>query len=125
MVGELASGKTAVDAALFDGKTPVLNEASNATKENIGLTTSPTTTTPRSNLLGATGIALNVNGSQVLLTGTLGRNANQDIHNATISQQRDANGNWSCIVAKASAGDAWKEKFTPSGCTHQAATPTL
>ena len=116
VVGELAAGKTAIDAALFEGKTPVLNEESGTTKENIGLTTSATTATPRSNLLAENGLALTPTDNTISLVGTLGRNANKDITGATVTQARDANGNWTCTVAKGTA-KGWKDKFVPAGCT--------
>lgn len=113
VVGELAAGKTAIDAALFDGKQPTLNEESSTTKENIGLTTSATSTNPRSNLLSA--IALTDSNNTLVLTGTLGRNANKDIVGTEVMQSRDNNGNWACTVK--GAGGGWKDKFIPSGCT--------
>ena len=116
VVGELAAGKTAIDAALFDGKTPVLNEASSATKENIGLTTSAASTKPRSNLLAENGISLEEKAGVTTLKGTLGRNANKDIIGTEINQIRYVNGNWSCTV-KGVTGKGWKDKFIPSGCT--------
>ncbi|MBE9579976.1 pilin, partial [Moraxella sp. K1664] len=123
VVGELAAGKTAIDAALFEGKEPILKGDSTTTKENIGLTTGPNSDNARSNLLasGAGGLTLNVNANTVTLTGTLGRNANNDIKGATVAQTRDANGNWSCTVAAGSA-PGWKDKFAPAGCTVGAAT---
>ena len=117
MVGELAAAKTAVDAALFEGKTPVLSEKTTTSKENIGLTTSETTTTPRSNLMSelvigdgdfATGA-----GS---VTATLGNRANKDIAGTTVTQLRNAQGVWSCTV-KAGNATGFKDKFIPTGCT--------
>nr|AAA53559.1 prepilin [Moraxella bovis] len=116
VVGELAAGKTAIDAALFEGKTPVLNEASSTSKENIGLTTADDSTTPRSNLLATDGLKLETNANTITLTGTLGRNANNDIKGATVTQARDNNGNWTCTVAEGKA-PGWKAKFVPAGCS--------
>ena len=116
VVGELAAGKTAVDAALFEGKTPVLNKASDTENENIGLTTSDSSDVPRSNLLAADGLKLTSNANTITLTGTLGRNANNDIKGATVTQTRDNNGNWSCTVAQGNA-PGWKAKFVPAGCS--------
>lgn len=118
VVGELAAGKTAIDAALFDGKEPVLSVASNTTKENIGLTTKDTSTVPRSNLLAANGITLTgAPATGYTLKGVLGRNANKDIHSVEISQKRDTNGNWSCTVKAGTNAKGWKDKFIPTGCT--------
>ncbi|UYZ90867.1 pilin [Moraxella bovis] len=116
VVGELAAGKTAIDAALFDGKKPVLNEESTATKENIGLTTAPNSTKARSNLLAEDGITLTEANNVLTLKGTLGRNANKDIAGTEVNQSRDVNGNWSCTV-KGVTGKGWKDKFIPAGCT--------
>ncbi|UZA16093.1 pilin [Moraxella bovis] len=116
VVGELAAGKTAIDAALFDGKTPVLNKASDTENENIGLTTSDTSTKPRSNLLAENGISLTEDGTDLVLKGILGRNANKDITGTEVNQIRDKNGNWSCTV-KGVENKGWKDKFIPSGCT--------
>lgn len=116
VVGELAAGKTAIDAALFEGKTPVLDKASDSSNENIGLTTADTSTKPRSNLLAETGgIDLAEAGGVYTLTGTLGRNANKDIKTAQVLQIRDANGNWKCEVKSGSA-QGFKDKFVPTGC---------
>ncbi|STY90097.1 pilin [Moraxella bovis] len=115
VVGELAAGKTAIDAALFEGKTPVLNKASDTSNENIGLTTSDTSTKPRSNLLAETGITLTEANNVLTLKGTLGRNANKDITGTEVNQIRDVNGNWSCTV-KGVDGKGWKDKFIPAGC---------
>ncbi|MGK8251123.1 pilin [Moraxella lacunata] len=108
-----------MDAALFEGKEPILKGDSTTTKENIGLTTGPDSDNARSNLLasGADGLTLTVdaNANTVSLTGTLGRNANNDIKGATVAQARDANGNWTCTVSEAAA-KGWKPKFVPAGC---------
>ncbi|WP_276584198.1 pilin [Moraxella bovis] len=112
----MAAGKTAIDAALFDGKKPVLNEESTATKENIGLTTAPNSTKARSNLLAEDGITLTEANNVLTLKGTLGRNANKDIAGTEVNQSRDVNGNWSCTV-KGVTGKGWKDKFIPAGCT--------
>ena len=115
VVGELAAGKTAVDAALFEGKTPVL-EAGNTvtTKEDVGLTTSGGKA--RSNLMSAVVIG----GGQFTsgagtLEGTLGERANKDIHGTVIIQNRNADGTWNCTVK--GEGTGWKDKFIPTGCT--------
>ncbi|UYZ82498.1 pilin [Moraxella bovis] len=116
VVGELAAGKTAVDAALFEGKTPVLSEATTTSKENIGLTTSETTATPRSNLMSA--LAIGDGGFATgagSVTATLGNRANKDIAGATVTQLRDAQGVWSCTI-KAGSAPGFKDKFIPTGC---------
>ncbi|AWY19605.1 type IV pilus major pilin TfpQ [Moraxella bovis] len=114
VVGELAAGKTAVDAALFEGKTPKLGKAANDTEEDIGLTT--TGGTARSNLMSSVNI-----GGGAFATGagtleaTLGNRANKDIAGAVITQSRDAEGVWTCTI-NGSAAPGWKSKFVPTGC---------
>ncbi|UYZ72069.1 pilin [Moraxella bovis] len=123
VVGELAAGKTAVDAALFEGKEPVLDPANTATsKEDIGLTA--TGGAPRSNLLknDNTGVVLggfSATSSAGTITGTLGNRANKDISGATITQKRATDGTWTCHVQQAAA-TGWKDKFIPTGCTNTA-----
>ena len=114
--GELAAGKTAVDAALFEGKTPVLSEASSTSKENIGLTSSETSEKPRSNLMASvelTGFADNGQGS---ISATLGNKANKDIAKTVITQERTTEGVWTCKIDGSKAAK-YKEKFNPTGCT--------
>ncbi|WP_276527717.1 pilin [Moraxella equi] len=114
--GELAAGKTAVDAALFEGKTPVLSEASSTSKENIGLTSSETSAKPRSNLMASvelTGFADNGAGT---ISATLGNKANKDIAKTVITQERTTDGVWTCKINGSQAAK-YKEKFNPTGCT--------
>ena len=126
VMGELASAKTAVDAALFNGEVPGNDEvpAAGATPRmvNVGLTANGTTD-PRSNLVVAAGIDNTWVSGGVVGTGhiaaTLGQNANADIHTARIGWARDAQGAWTCEVIAGGAG--WKEKFVPNGCTTVAA----
>ncbi|RRD89542.1 pilin [Conchiformibius steedae] len=116
VVGELAAAKTAVDAALFDGKKPVAG--SNVTKTSlapVGLKTGDDDGTDvRSNLLGSIEVKGFTSG-EGSLEGVLGSNANKDIHGAVIIQARSAEGVWSCTV-KQGAATGWKDKFIPSGC---------
>lgn len=125
VVGELAAGKTAVDAAIFDSKTPILGSTSTVLTESpIGLstgneTTAATSAQTRSNLIGS--LALNnPTASNVQIVATLGRNVNRDIAGATVTQARGTDGVWTCHVQKAGAGDGWKDKFVPSGCVNTA-----
>nr|AAA53558.1 prepilin [Moraxella bovis] len=115
VVGELAAGKTAVDAALFEGKTPVLGTTTTTTKEDIGLTTAGGT--PRSNLVSAVtlddGAFATGEGS---IKAVLGTRANKDIAGAEIKQIRNDQGVWSCEV-KAAGAPGFKDKFIPTGCT--------
>ena len=121
VVGELAAAKTGIDAALFDGKTPVLTYNPTATSEvSIGLYTS--SNTPRSNLIKSITNGWTAASSAGKITATLGGNANIDIHNATIQQNRSADGTWKCTVAKDTA-TGWKDKFVPAGCQVVATQP--
>ncbi|WP_346818243.1 pilin [Moraxella sp. K1664] len=120
VVGELAAGKTAVDAALFEGKEPVLEPGNTATsKEDIGLTAAGTgggKGTPRSNLMSD--VVLNgfsSTSSAGSITATLGNRANKDIVGTTIAQNRDAHGVWTCTI-DGKAAQGWKPKFVPTGC---------
>lgn len=114
VVGELAAAKTGIDAALFDGKQPVLTYNPTATsQESIGLYTS--SNTPRSNLIKSITNGWTTASSAGKITATLGGNANIDIHNATIQQNRSADGTWKCTVSKGTA-TGWKDKFVPAGC---------
>ena len=115
VMGEIASAKTAVDAGLFDGKEVVLNPANTDLKKvDVGLGAPGT---PRSNMLVAVSIA-NGDKTNVELTGTFGANANKDIAGATLTWKRSDTGTWSCVVKKAGAGNGWKDKFIPSGCSN-------
>ncbi len=120
--GELAAAKTGYDAALFNGKAPVLGKVTGTasqTQEDIGLTTDATpvaagtaSTNVRSNLLKDVTLQANNAG----MTATLGGNANQDIKEATVTLNRDNQGVWTCVVAKGTA-TGMKAKFVPNGCT--------
>ncbi|OBX65851.1 prepilin-type N-terminal cleavage/methylation domain-containing protein, partial [Moraxella lacunata] len=114
VVGELAAGKTAVDAALFEGKTPVLGGTPTVSQEDIGLTT--TGGAARSNLLSKVAIGGgNFATGAGTIEGTLGNRANKDIHGTVIIQNRNVDGTWNCKIT--GAGTGWKEKFIPTGCT--------
>ena len=116
VMGELSAAKTATDAALFDGKQPVSTAAPQSvsgSREDVGLGASGS---PRSNLLKTVVVNFPASSGTGSITGTLGKNANQDIHNATVAWARDANGVWTCKVLGNSA-TGWKPKFVPNGCT--------
>ena len=112
---ELAAVKTAVDAARFENREPVLAADDAAAKliavpkEFVGLYSNPT-----SNLLSAATIATANN--VTTLEGTMGETANSAIVGTKIKLVRSAAGEWKCTVTGAGAG--WKTKFTPSGCSN-------
>ena len=114
VVSELAAAKTAVDAALFDGKTPksgadVTNPATDAA---VGLKTgNDDGSSVRSNLLSDATVT--VNGNSVVITGKMGGNANKDIVDTEVYQTRDGDGVWKCTIKGATK---FKDKFIPAGC---------
>lgn len=116
--GELASVKTAIDAAIFDGKTPVLaaDAAAGAKvsppEEFVGLLSNPT-----SNLLTQATITVG-NAGAVTLQGVMGsgENVQSGIVGTSITLSRASDGNWTCAVAGNGATN-WKNKFAPTGCT--------
>ncbi|MDU1347654.1 MAG: pilin, partial [Eikenella corrodens] len=120
--GEMAGTKTAIEAALFEGRTPVLATTAAAganvapPNEWVGMLENPT-----SNLLSKATLTPGTNAGEITFVGTLGENANSSIHKATITLSRSAGGEWTCTVAK-NAATGWKTKFVPSGCT--SATPS-
>ena len=122
VVSELSAAKTAVDAAIYDAKVPTLGTTStDATKAPIGLAKSNAESTAstakvRSNLIK--GLKLDSAATNTpSITATLGQNANRDIEGATVTLTRSNDGVWTCAVAKGTAGDGWKVKFVPAGCT--------
>lgn len=118
--GEVSSVKTAIEAALNEGREPVLaaDAAAGAAivppQEWVGMLTNPT-----SNILSAATISNNwgTNNGAGNITVTLGENANTSIRGATVTLTRDAGGAWTCTVNGTGAGAGWKTKFVPSGCT--------
>lgn len=130
VVGELAAGKTAVDAGLFEGKTPVLNsdipsanwksKAATGLIEGNGVLTTATSKI-RSNLVKSIKIDGDNTASAYAIVATLGQRANQDIHNVEIGQVRNSDGTWKCFIFKSSA-TGWKDTFIPSGCNKTGAT---
>ena len=122
---ELASTKTAIEAALFDGNTPVLAADIAAAKavqkpnEFVGLFTNPT-----SNLLTNATITGGPATDTVVLTGTMGagENVTGAITGTVITLTRNmTDGTWTCQVNGSAAKD-YKAKFAPTGCT-STATP--
>ena len=117
--GEVSAVKTAIEAALNEGREPVLaadaaaGAAVTPPNEWIGMLNNPT-----SNILDAATITTGwgaANGAGNI-TVTLGENANTSIRGATVQLARDAGGAWTCTVNGTGAGAGWKTKFVPSGC---------
>jgi fimbrial protein 1 len=122
VVGELAAAKTGVDAAIFEGKNPVMGtNTTSSTKSAIGLGTSAagsatsiSGTQVRSNLVDSVKF-VNPEASNIQIVATLGKNANKDIKGAIVSQERSNDGVWTCKVSSGTA-TGWKIKFIPTGC---------
>ena len=133
--GELASVKTAAEAALFEGKTPVAGSTDNAgglparsvewvgwTGSNLVLSDAAGTGAgTRKSVSGGLTVAQGAtNKSQVTLSVTLGANASTDIQNTQIQLSRGNDGQWKCKINKASA-TGFKDKFMPVSCEKVAA----
>lgn len=125
VVGELAAGKTGVDAAIFEGKKPTIGTGDSSDPVDIspiGLATtsgstriSATGNEVRSNLLSSVELSQSLHdGTAGFIRGILGRNANGDIRGTEIAQVRSAKGVWQCQII--GHGQGWKSKFVPSGC---------
>ena len=124
VVGELAAGKTGVDAAIFDGKKPTIGTGTSSDASDlspIGLATTTgevytaNSTQTRSNLIGELILTNSFNsGSAGYIQATLGRNVNNDIRGTLVAQARNAQGIWQCQIK--GNGTGWKSKFIPSGC---------
>jgi len=117
--GEVSSVKTAIEAALNEGREPVLaadaaaGAAVTPPNEWVGMLNNPT-----SNILDQATITTGwgaANGAGNI-TVRLGENANTSIRGATVQLARDAGGAWTCTVDGTGAGAGWKTKFVPSGC---------
>ena len=127
VVSEMSAAKTAIDAAIYDAKTPGLGtNSTNVQIAPIGLAksnvagsalTATGSAQVRSNLIK--GLKLEGQDSNTpKLTATLGQNANRDIEGATVQLIRSNDGVWKCVVQKGSAGNGWKNKFIPAGCSN-------
>lgn len=104
--GELASVKTATEAALFKGYTPTTTSTASGF---IGLE-------ERTSTLMDT---LTVGGNQTAgwsLIATMGNQANGDLRGTVITYARGTNGTWRCTINTTNAS-GWKDKFAPGGCT--------
>jgi type IV pilus assembly protein PilA len=131
--GEISAAKTAVDAALFEGRQPVLGKVpdNDSSKEDIGLTTNDpavaanTAVTAladlRSNLVDSVNLtndsakAANLS-TEWTISAQLGNKSNKDLAGATVELKRDDQGVWTCLVQKGNA-KSFKSKFAPSGCS--------
>lgn len=117
VVGELAAAKDLTDAALFEGKSPILQISTDSTDyEALGMLASDSKA--RSNLLAEDGITIDAalqTGDAGAIKATLGRKAYKNIHKAVIQQYRATDGVWTCYVDGTDA-TKFKDKFIPTGC---------
>ncbi|WP_434779223.1 pilin [Neisseria sp. Ec49-e6-T10] len=123
--GELASVKSATDAALFSGKKPVTNSVpTNSVEEYIGYNAS------LSSLVSNFDIHFQGNDTfaNVALVATLGESASLDVVGSVLvfSRHFDSetkivdHAGWRCKYFKGGpygAASGWNPKFTPAGCT--------
>jgi len=123
VAGELAARKTIVDAAFFEGRTVVRGATTDvATVDTLNLLNGKEDAgTPTSNLMSAV-TAAPLDGPDFVMEATLGDKANTAIKGVKVKYTRTKDGVWTCTIDKSGAG-AWKDKFTPGGCTVGAATP--
>lgn len=117
--GEVSAASRAVDVALFKGLDPVVEPPNNATtiastEQSVGYSGA------RSNMLSDFEIDGDVatapTAAGIVLTATLGRNANADVHGSQIILTRSNRGIWTCTYNGISL-DSVKAKFAPSACT--------
>ncbi len=116
VAGELASRKTIVDAAYFEGR-GVVKGVSSSTATNDPLNFSDGTDAAgnlTSNLVSAIDLDAPA-GPAMKMTATIGANANTAIRGVKIEYARTADGVWTCTVTPGTAG-GWKDKFLPGGC---------
>ena len=126
--GELASVKTAAEAALFEGRQPVAGSADATTRSKewigwVGSNLVVSATTPgggSTNLTNSAGLTVTqgtgVNKAKVSLAVTLGDNASTDIQATKMQLIRGTDGTWKCNIDKATAS-GFKEKFMPVACS--------
>ena len=117
VAGELAARKTIVDAAFFEGRKLVRGvSTTDAKTDTLNLTNGTEDTgSPTSNLMSAVTVS-DLDGPGTEIEATLGTSANSAIAGTKIKYTRTADGVWTCTIDKSAAG-AWKDKFTPGGCT--------
>ncbi|MBR1374573.1 MAG: pilin [Cardiobacteriaceae bacterium] len=141
--GEISAAKDMADVALFERKSisPVseaegLNSAWDG-YESLGLgaegqaAPSDVENNPRSNVLqqvkvdgnfaqapkdiGGGAKANNEAEASGNIIATFGNKAHNNIHSATLTYSRDADGMWTCIIEKGNS--KFKNKFVPANCT--------
>lgn len=120
VTGELSSRKTIIDNAFFKGRSVSLaSESTDDRTDTLNFFTGTNTSgeaNTTSNLVS--NVTLNdTDGPGTTLVATLGRDANAAIAGTTVTFTRTAQGNWTCTVNSSAAGDGWKAKFMPAGCT--------
>ncbi|MEO9522522.1 MULTISPECIES: pilin [Marinobacter] len=103
-LAEIAPAKTAYELAINNGDTLAANALS-----DLGIkSTDRCTVTTAAYTPGTTSLPINA-----AIACDLGGNPN--VAGADIQLNRLADGSWSCVIANAPT--AWKDSYTPAGCT--------
>jgi len=115
VVGEVGALKTNAETIIMNGKASAMNKGNNdtAAAPAIGWNGSNLVVETGTTGLGGTTFTAAGVGS---LQATLGGDASAAVAGATVTWSREADGTWSCIVAKGTAGAGWKPTFAPAGC---------
>jgi type IV pilus assembly protein PilA len=118
---EFSNYRTAIEERLLRGEeTDMTDSAADGDLESIGYTPS--------NMIEGDALADEVLTGTITgtaddeeITAELGQDAGANVDGAVIALIRDANGIWECEVREGAAG-AFKESYSPSGCTYTAAS---
>jgi len=116
VAGELASRKTIVDAAYFEGRGVVKGvSSSTADKDPLNITDAADDGGNYTSNLVSDVTLTTPEGPAMKMTATIGDKANSAIRGVKIEYSRTADGVWTCKVVPGSA-PGWKAKFLPGGC---------
>nr|WP_275689351.1 pilin [Eikenella corrodens] len=116
VAGELASRKTIVDAAYFEGRGVVKGVSSTtADKDPLNITDAADDGGNYTSNLVSDVTLTTPEGPAMKMTATIGDKANSAIHGVKVEYSRTADGVWTCKVVPGSA-PGWKAKFLPGGC---------
>lgn len=108
VVGEVSATRTAVEEILLRGGTPTADDSDDGPDDfYIGYDAA------KSNLVAT--FAIDEDTGVWELVATFGQNAAAAITGATVTWERDVNGNWTCSTDEAAA-NAWKNSYAPAGC---------
>ena len=116
VAGELASRKTIVDAAYFEGRGVVKGvSSSTADKDPLNITDAADDGGNYTSNLVSDVTLTTPEGPAMKMTATIGDKANSAIRGVKIEYSRTADGVWTCKVVPGSA-PGWKATFLPGGC---------